>query len=155
MCDIIYSDASISHLDSMIRLVILKDEGNGKYEKTAKAKTFESKTSIGKLEFLGVFYALKLAEHNSIIYTDSETVIRELNKKNKSDWLPKDFLEETINLIKQKNCKVLWINRSKNLAGIDLQKRLKESTLNGAFKRNVKKFGINHAYHKIKRKVYK
>lgn len=154
MCDIIYSDASISHLDPIIRLIILRDQGNGRYYQTAKSKTFPSEISITKLEFLGVFYALKLADNNSIIYTDNQAVVESL-KDNKSTWLPKQLLKETINLMKQKNCKILWINRERNLAGLGLEKRLKKSTSNQIFKRNVKKFGINHASYKIKRKVYK
>jgi len=62
------------------------------------------------------------------------------------------LLNQSINLIKQKNCKVIWIPREKNIAGIDLERRLKEMSYDPTFRRNVRKFGVNNACYRIKRR---
>jgi hypothetical protein len=147
MVKIIYADASINHFDSMIRLVIT--DGN---DRKAKQKSFNGKIDIGNLEFMGVWLGLRIASHDSIIYTDSLHVANVMNNKEDGFWVDQEMFLQAMNIKKQKNCKVEWIPREKNLAGIDLEKRLKDLSFNPVFKRNVKKFGINHASYKIHRK---
>lgn len=144
----IYTDASINHLDNMIRIVIVENNG----EKRAKQKPFNGKVKIAKLEFLGIFWALKLAEKESIIYSDCLQAVKTINREISGDWLDTEFLETTINLKNQKKCKVEWVKRDKNLAGFGLEKRLRDLSFDPVFKRNVKKFGINHASYKIHKK---
>lgn len=151
---LIYSDASVNHFDSMIRVVVTK-EIDGRIIRIAnKQKSFPNNVKIAKLEFLGIFWALKLAKRHSIIYSDSDQAVKTINKIIPGDWIDEDLLKEAINLKGCKKCEIIWIPREKNLAGIDLEKRLNSMTFDPVFKRNVKKFGINKASYKIRPKRF-
>ena len=83
--------------------------------KLISLKILEEFEDINNLELLAVQKALNICPKNSVIYTDSQAVIRSIKQK-----LNKDL----ISLIESKRCKVIWVNRNFNLAGKYMQKRM-------------------------------
>jgi len=94
-----------------------------KGKKLIKSKVLDLNVNVYEIEFMALLEGLKLAEPYSTICSDNKEVVDEVNlKRSKKN---KEF-ENTRELIKEKNLKVIKINRTENYAGIYLDARLKK-----------------------------
>ena len=81
-------------------------------------RTLPEERTNNEMEYDGVIYALQLAKDGDTIYSDSQLVVNQLTK----NWKVKarnlisryNYAKE---LFSNKNVKLLWIRREKNLAG--------------------------------------
>ena len=94
-----------------------------KRKKIIKQKVLDENVNVYEIEFKALLGCLEIAEENSIIYSDSQQVVNEVNNKK----IPKNMIYSNYAriLMDQKNIQVVKIKRDNNLAGIYLEKRIK------------------------------
>ncbi len=92
--------------------------------KLIESKVLDVKFEVYEIECMALMEGLRLAESYSIIYSDSEQVVGEINLNRIP--VDKEFIRQARGLMKEKNLKVIKINRENNNAGIYLDLRLKK-----------------------------
>lgn len=87
-----------------------------------KQEVLDENINVYEIELLALLECLKIAIKNSIIYSDSNQVITEVNGEKK----PKNLESVSVakSLMEEKNIRVIKIGRDDNIAGIYLEKRL-------------------------------
>jgi ribonuclease HI len=89
------------------------------FENELIKKVYDEKNRTNnEAEYEAVIYALRLADRNDEIYTDSMLVVQQGN----GNWKVKEerlivYVEKVKMLLKEKECKLLWIKRDYNKAG--------------------------------------
>lgn len=88
---------------------------------------FETPFNVNQIEYKAVYAALRLAENDSIIYSDNKNVVRQLNGQSKirDKWLSGYHTICSLMML-EKNIKIEWISRDNNLAGKYLESKLKK-----------------------------
>lgn len=84
----------------------------------SEIKTFKVNRSNNEMEYEAVIYALEKCDKNSIIYTDSQLVINQVQgnwKVKQNHLLP--LMLKAHNLLVNKNAELEYISRDRNLAG--------------------------------------
>lgn len=86
-------------------------------------KIFKQHLTVNEVELLGVYNALKIADNDDVISTDSQNTLKWINninkKKRKKVRIDLDPIKlECYNLMISKKIKLIWERRDKNLAGI-------------------------------------
>jgi len=94
--------------------------------KLRKSVVLEKNLPIYELELMALLEGLKLADENSIIFSDNLQVILEVTLRKNPKPKYNQSVDKAIQLIIDKNIKVKKIKRGNNLAGIYLEKRLKK-----------------------------
>ena len=91
--------------------------------KKPQVMTIEKKKSIHQLEYLAIIWACESASPGSTIISDSKKIVRLLNFK-KANTVLQIYYDKAKDLMNEKNLKIIWIPREKNLAGQVLEKRV-------------------------------
>lgn len=133
----IYCDACKNKFGTCIEIVKIITKDTGEKKRVNQHKNIRMK-DIHKCELYAVYYAIKIADFGSEIFSDSQNIVELIHRKRKMKQFPEDFVEEIRNLMLEKDCSLTWIERDKNLAG----KVLERSLINSKKKRSLKKFGI-------------
>ena len=90
--------------------------------KKPQVMTIEKKKSIHKLEYLAIIWACESASKRSTIVSDSKKIVRLLNFK-KVNTVLQVYYDKAKELMNEKNLKLVWITREKNIAGEVIDKR--------------------------------
>lgn len=82
-----------------------------------------SESTNNEMEYAAVIYALERAQDRAFIYTDSSLVVGHLTKGWKINAMHLQSLyDKAMWWMDRKNCRVMWVPRELNLAGIHLDK---------------------------------
>lgn len=90
---------------------------------TPKTFVFDKEYTSNQMEYEGLIRALRICSVGTEIITDSQLLVGHLTKswKVNSEKLKSRFIKAK-QLIKEKEVKLTWVRRDKNLAGIHLEK---------------------------------
>jgi ribonuclease HI len=85
---------------------------------------FEKEFTNNEMEYMAMMNALKRAEKDDEIYTDSQLIYNQIIGiyKTKNEKL-KPMNEVCKSLLKEKQCKIFWVKREQNKAGKVLEKK--------------------------------
>jgi ribonuclease HI len=116
----IYCDGASNSFESAICICLEKTKGNPIYH----LETFEDGMPSFKMEFKAMIRALEFAEGSCEIISDCKSLVIQLNSNKEISNI--SLHSKAKKLMNQKDVKIKWVRRSRNLAGIYLEKRLSE-----------------------------
>ena len=91
--------------------------------KVLKEVNYPKKYTNNEMEYAAVIYALQNCNNGTLIKTDSQLVAYQISGKYKARQpAMKRGLSKALELMKDRNIKIIWIPREQNLAGIYLDK---------------------------------